>query len=301
MIQVNELITNAFQRISIVGDGMVPEDNQSAAGLADLKSVIIELNAQDLLLDSVISKDVHANGLIDFANIPFFKIVKDTPKTYIGYEDGDIVLVEKTRSVYYIEIDNDGVTHSTPETDDSKIKYIWSFVPKINTVKIPDRIVSLGRKIGNRFQRLLPASQTDLDEEIQQGSPVFYTCETETKHFVNPYTEYEYDFIYFNIHVDTKAFYEYRVNYYEPIANLDLQDTILLSDKYSAVIEAGLCVKLCIRYKLVDSKPLFDSEYRNLKYLIKRTNAQNRPLIYDYITRGNSNGTAQNVLNGYGF
>ena len=60
MININNIICNAFQRCSLVCDGMVPTDTQAAAGLQELNSLINELNAQNLLLDNVETRDIAA-------------------------------------------------------------------------------------------------------------------------------------------------------------------------------------------------------------------------------------------------
>lgn len=51
MIAVNDLIQRAFQRVGIVGDGEPVSPTQAMAGVADLQSLITELNTEDYLME----------------------------------------------------------------------------------------------------------------------------------------------------------------------------------------------------------------------------------------------------------
>ena len=70
MIAVNELVTNAFQRVGIVGDGESPTATQCMAGVADLQSLITELNTEDYILENVDTYDAYVAKKIKFAVNP---------------------------------------------------------------------------------------------------------------------------------------------------------------------------------------------------------------------------------------
>ena len=64
MITVNNLINSCFQKCSLVGDGQTATGTQAMAALNDLKSVIAELNEQNLVLSDFETAVVRTNGII---------------------------------------------------------------------------------------------------------------------------------------------------------------------------------------------------------------------------------------------
>ena len=46
------------------------------------------------------------------------------------------------------------------------------------------------------------------------------------------------------------------------------------------MIEDGLCVKLCQRYKYLEMKEDFEKDFDSAKTMISRINSSNRPMLY---------------------
>ena len=74
---------------------------------------------------------------------------------------------------------------------------------------------------------------------------------------------------------------EYRITYLKSIPDYKLNDKLYFSEKIISILEDGVCSKLCLRYKLLDVKPIFDEEFANGVRLLKRTNNSNRPMTYE--------------------
>ena len=70
MIRVNDVIQNALQRVGVVGDGQSANENQAMAALNDLKSVITDLNTQNLILDNYQTVDFRASKEVKLAKLP---------------------------------------------------------------------------------------------------------------------------------------------------------------------------------------------------------------------------------------
>ena len=90
---------------------------------------------------------------------------------------------------------------------------------------------------------------------------------------------------------------EYRAVILKGIPQLTLRDTLHISSKYEAMIEDGLCAKICQRYKLMDVKEDFAGEFESAKRTIKRINHANRPMTYSFV---NPHGYDENYWNLYG-
>ena len=90
-----------------------------------------------------------------------------------------------------------------------------------------------------------------------------------------------YVFEVFYIETDSVQPIEYRITYLKSIPEYQLNDRLYFSEKIISVLEDGICSKLCLRYKLLDVKPIFDEEFANGVRLLKRTNNANRPMTYE--------------------
>ena len=66
----------------------------------------------------------------------------------------------------------------------------------------------------------------------------------------------------------------------------ELLAKIELLNEYEAMIEDGLCVKLCQRYKYLEIKPDFERDFEAAKIRISIINDSNRPMTYDIGGRG---------------
>lgn len=280
MIRVNNLIDNAFHRTTLVGDGMTPNGNQSQAGLLDLKDIIAELNMQNMILDNVQTQDIFKGGVIKFGKLPDnwieYKTLDEANEDITNRYDDDVCKVDKT--FYYLD-------NSEWKTDDIFNLQASECWVDFNVKNIPDRVIGVARKLGNRFVPLQVADRMKVDAFARVGLPTMFCQETEYHKITVGTTEYiiQQFIIYFN----SDRAELFRITYYESIEDLDIDDILYYSTKYQNLLEEGLCMKLCERYGLLDKAAKFEESYENCKRLIKRINDSNRPLTYDFgINRG---------------
>ena len=273
MITVNNLINQCFQRCSLVGDGQAATGTQAMQGLNDLKCLIAELNGQNLMLSDVETADITKNGTI--------RIMEALPD---GWEEvtelpaASSQLVGKVRkcgnTVYGCQAIPGTYTFEWVERADIK----W---PDLVISPLPDRVVTLSRKLGNRYIQLFPAERQLLDSKTKLGLPTFFTCETQLEHHRVENIDYTYEV--FIIETDSVQSVQYRVTYLKGLPDLKLNDKLYYSEKIISILEDGVCAKLCLRYKLMDIKPVFEEEFANAVRLLKRANQSNRPMVYEGI------------------
>ncbi len=273
MITVNNLINQCFQRCSLVGDGQAATGTQAMQGLNDLKCLIAELNGQNLMLSDVETADITKNGII--------RIMEALPD---GWEEvtelpaASSQLVGKVRkcgnTVYGCEAIPGTYNFQWVERADIK----W---PDFVISPLPDRVVTLSRKLGNRYVQLFPGERQLLDSKTKLGLPTFYTCETQLEHHRVENIDYTYEV--FIIETDSVQSVQYRVTYLKGLPDLKLNDKLYYSEKIISILEDGVCAKLCLRYKLMDIKPVFEEEFANAVRLLKRANQSNRPMVYEGI------------------
>lgn len=286
MLTINALITDAFRKCSLVGDNQVPNGNQATMALRDLKSLISELNGQNLILSDVQVADVLISGSkIKIMTLPEgWSVVNEL--TY-GTKRGQIVKFGDKVYCWEPATPGDPSTLQWVERPD----IIW---PDLVLDPIPDRVVTLSRKIGQRFQELLPAAKQNLDNHTKFGLPSFYTCRTYLETTYAADISYTYEV--FEIETDSIQPVTYRITYLKTIPDYELTDKLYFNDKVLSILEDGLCAKLCIRYKLIEAKSLFDDEYANGVMLLKRINNSNRPMVYSEIDGGSY---MDNYYNGF--
>ena len=273
MITVNNLINQCFQRCSLVGDGQAATGTQAMQGLNDLKCLIAELNGQNLILSDVETADITKNGII--------RIMEALPD---GWEEvtelpaASSQLVGKVRkcgnTVYGCEAIPGTYNFQWEERADIK----W---PDLVISPLPDRVVTLSRKLGNRYVQLFPGERQLLDSKTKLGLPSFFTCETQLEHHRVENIDYTYEV--FIIETDSVQSVQYRVTYLKGLPDLKLNDKLYYSEKIISILEDGVCAKLCLRYKLMDIKPVFEEEFANAVRLLKRANQSNRPMVYEGI------------------
>jgi len=273
MITVNNLINQCFQRCSLVGDGQAATGTQAMQGLNDLKCLIAELNGQNLILSDVETADITKNGII--------RIMEALPD---GWEEvtelpaASSQLVGKVRkcgnTVYGCEAIPGTYNFQWVERADIK----W---PDLVISPLPDRVVTLSRKLGNRYVQLFPGERQLLDSKTKLGLPSFFTCETQLEHHRVENIDYTYEV--FIIETDSVQSVQYRVTYLKGLPDLKLNDKLYYSEKIISILEDGVCAKLCLRYKLMDIKPVFEEEFANAVRLLKRANQSNRPMVYEGI------------------
>lgn len=271
MITVNNLINQCFQRCSLVGDGQTATGTQAMAALNDLSCLISELNAQNLIKSDVETVDINKNGKIRIMeSLPegWFELT-EWPDSLDNYKIGNILKVNNEIKAV------DG---------QATFKYLiplngFDKWPDLIISPLPDRIVSLSRKIGTRYLQLLPGDKPLLDSRTKQGLPNFYMCETQLEH--TEVLDNSYDYEVFIIETDSVQPINYRITYLKSIPQYKINDRLYFSEKVLTVLEDGLCAKLCLRYKLLEIKPYFDEEYANGVRLLKRVNNSNRPMTYE--------------------
>lgn len=273
MITVNNLINQAFQRCSLVGDGQAATGTQAMQGLNDLKCLIAELNGQNLILSDVETADITKNGII--------RIMEALPD---GWEEvtelpaASSQLVGKVRkygnTVYGCEAIPGTYNFQWVERADIK----W---PDLVISPLPDRVVTLSRKLGTLYVQLFPGERQLLDSKTKLGLPSFYTCETQLEHHRVENIDYTYEV--FIIETDSIQSLQYRITYLKGLPDLKLNDKLYYSEKIISILEDGLCAKLCLRYKLIDVMQYFEEEFANAVRLLKRANQSNRPMVYEGI------------------
>ena len=273
MITVNNLLNQCFQRCSLVGDGQAATGTQAMQGLNDLKCLIAELNGQNLMLSDVETADITKNGII--------RIMEALPE---GWEEvtelpaASSMLVGKVRkcgnTVYGCQAIPGTYNFEWVERADIK----W---PDLVISPLPDRVVTLSRKLGNRYVQLFPGERQLLDSKTKLGLPSFFTCETQLEHHRVENIDYTYEV--FIIETDSVQSVQYRVTYLKGLPDLKLNDKLYYSEKIVSILEDGVCAKLCLRYKLMDIKPVFEEEFANAVRLLKRANQSNRPMVYEGI------------------
>jgi len=274
MITVNNLINQCFQRCSLVGDGQAATGTQAMQGLNDLKSLISELNGQNLILSDVETVDITKNG-------GRIRIMEKIPDGWYELDRWPTDLTDYNPGCV-IKVGNDFRTVNV----DGTIKYMipmngFDKWPDLTIEPLIDRVVTLSRKLGNRYVQLFPGERQLLDSKTKLGLPTFYTCETQLEKIKVIKTEYNYEV--FIIETDSVQSVQYRITYLKSLPDLKLNDKLYYSDKIISILEDGVCAKLCLRYKLMDIKPVFDEEFANAVRLLKRANQSNRPMVYEGI------------------
>ena len=287
MINVNALITNCFQRVSLVDEGEVPTGTQASAGLADLQCLISELNTENDLLQNVQTLDTYVSETIRFAVKPdrWFE-VSSTDEIQTRIDEGKCLVYDifKVGNTFYVIHPNGAsLTFVTDEAwSHEMLKKFWPtfFVPEI-----PDRVLGLARRLGTKYIPLFPGDKMAVDSFTKMSLPTMYTSETETEevhfpHLTDDPNYQPYVVEYFKISINSIQCINYRVTFLKGIPKITLKDTLHISSKYESMIEDGLCVKLCQRYKLMDIKPDYEADFETAKRGISRINAANRPMTY---------------------
>ena len=274
MITVNNLINQCFQRCSLVGDGQAATGTQAMQGLNDLKSLIGELNGQNLILSDVETVDIMKNGgrIRIMEKIPDGWYELDSwPTDLTNYNPGCVIKVGNEFRTVHVE---GPIKYTVPMNGFDK----W---PDLIVESLIDRVVTLSRKLGERYIQLFPAERQVLDSRTKLGLPTFYTCETQLEKTKVVNTEYNYEV--FIINTDSVQPVQYRITYLKSLPDLKLNDKLYYSEKIISILEDGVCAKLCLRYKLMDIKPVFEEEFANAVRLLKRANQSNRPMVYEGI------------------
>ena len=273
MQTVNSLINQAFQRCSLVGDGQAATGTQAMNALSELHSLIAELNSQNLILSDVETANVMSNGII--------RVMEELPD---GWEEVTELPAASSQLVGNVRKCGSKVYGCSVIPGTNEFQWVerpdikW---PDLLIRPLPDRVVTLSRKMGVRYIQLFPGERQIIDAKSKMGLPTFFTCETQLeKHNVE---NVEYNYEVFIIETDSVQSFEYRITYLKTLPHYKLNDKLYFSEKILSILEDGLCAKLCLRYKLLDVKAMFEEEFANGVRLLKRVNQSNRPMSYEGI------------------
>ena len=290
MIEVNSLIQQAFQRVGICGDGEVPTPNQAMSGVADLQSLITELNGEDYLLENYVTYDAYVAKKIKFAVKPehWYEVanndVIDTKIANGQTEVGDVYKIKGKNEFYTIRYDSN--TQSMyKDTNDEFNAYMSEYWPTFFVDAIPDRCIGVARKVGNTYKQLIPADKMMIDAQTKGHLAELYATETEWVDVEHLHDDDDPNYKpttieYFVIEFDSNVSSNFRITILKGIKIYNAEDKLQISSKYQSMIEDGLCVKLCQRYKYLEMKEEFEKDFEWAKELIKRVNSSNRPMLY---------------------
>ena len=292
MISVNDLIQRAFQRVGIVGDGEPVSPTQAMAGVADLHDVITELNTEDYLMENYETYDAYVAKKIKFAVKPdnWYEVEDeseiDTRITNNKVEVGDIFKIKDESKFYVIRykvVDNIGTFYkmTTPQWN----AYMSEYWPTFFVDAVPDRCIGVARKIGNTYKQLIPADKMMIDAQTKGHLAELYTVETEWADVDYPHDNDDPNYKpvtleYFVVEFDSNVTSKFRITILKGIKIYNVEDKMKISSKYESMIEDGLCVKLCQRYKYLEMKEDFEKDFDSAKTMISRINSSNRPMLY---------------------
>lgn len=290
MIAVADIIQQAFQRVGIVGDAEAVSPTQAMAGVADLQSLITELNTEDYLLENYVTFDAYVSKKIKFAVKPehWFEIENanliDTKIANNQTEVGDVYKIKDKNEFYTIRWDSIAQI-MRKDTNPNFNAYMTEYWPTFFVDAVPDRCIGVARKVGNTFKQLIPADKMMIDSQTRGHLAELYTIETEwveVEHLHDPAdpnykpTPVEY----FVVEFDSNISSQFRITVLKGIKIYNIEDKLRLSSKYQSMIEDGLCVKLCQRYKYLEMKEDFEKDFDSAKTMISRINSSNRPMLY---------------------
>ena len=292
MIGVNDLIQRAFQRVGIVGDGEPVSPTQAMAGVADLHDVITELNTEDYLMENYETYDAYVAKKIKFAVKPdnWYEVEDeseiDTRITNNAVEVGDIFKIKNESKFYVIRykvISDVGTFYkmTTPQWN----AYMSEYWPTFFVDAVPDRCIGVARKIGNIYKQLIPADKMMIDAQTKGHLAELYTVETEWEDVDYPHDNDDPNYKpvtleYFVVEFDSNVTSKFRITILKGIKIYNVEDKMKISSKYESMIEDGLCVKLCQRYKYLEMKEDFEKDFDSAKTMISRINSSNRPMLY---------------------
>lgn len=292
MIAVNELIQNAFQRVGIVGDGEPVSPTQAMAGVKDLQDIITELNVEDYILENYETYDAYVAKKIKFAVKPdnWYEVEDeneiDNRITNNEVEVGDIFKIKNESKFYVIRykvIGDVGTFYkmNTPQWN----AYMSEYWPTFFVDAVPDRCIGVARKIGNTYKQLIPADKMMIDAQTKGHLAELYTVETEWADIEYPHDHDDPNYKpvtleYFVVEFDSNVTSKFRITILKGIKIYNIEDKMKISSKYESMIEDGLCVKLCQRYKYLEMKEDFEKDFDSAKTMISRINSSNRPMLY---------------------
>lgn len=292
MVSVAELIENAFKRVGIVGDGESVPPTQAMSGLKDLQDVITELNTENYLLENYQTYDAYVSKKIKFAVKPEHWYEVDNPEQIDNKihnsqtEVGDVYKIKGKNEFYTIRhrvIDGVGTLYKMTTLQWNT--YMTEYWPTFFVDAVPDRCIGVARKVGNTYKQLIPADKMMIDAQTKGHLAELYTVETEWVEVEFPHDDNDPNYKptpveYFVVEFDSNVSSQFRITVLKGIKIYNIEDKLQISNKYQSMIEDGLCVKLCQRYKYLEMKEDFEKDFDSAKTMISRINSSNRPLLY---------------------
>lgn len=306
MIAVNEIIQRAFQRVGIVGDGESVSPTQAMAGVADLQSLITELNTEDYLMENYQTYDAYVAKKIKFAVKPenWHEVESADDIDVLIRNDkvavGDVYKIKGKNEFYTIK-SQAGSFYKMTDTDWNT--YMTEYWPTFFVDAVPDRCIGVARKIGNTYKQLIPADKMMIDAQTKGHLAELYTVETEWADIDYPHDQQDPNYKpttveYFVIEFDSNVSSKFRITILKGIKIYNAEDKMQISSKYESMIEDGLCVKLCQRYKYLEMKADFEKDFDSAKTMISRINSSNRPMLYSNYGANDYNRNYWDLTNG---
>ena len=306
MVSVSEIIQNAFQRVGIVGDAEAVSPTQAMAGLKDLQDVIIGLNLEDYILENYQTYDAYVATKIKFAVKPerWFEVESaDAIDVLIRNgeaEVGDIYKI-KDKNEFYTIRSQAGTYYKMTSNDWNS--YMTEYWPTFFVDAVPDRCIGVARKIGNTYKQLIPADKMMIDAQTKGHLAELYTVETEWAdvNYLHDLDDPNYKPVpveYFVVEFDSNVSSQFRITVLKGIKIYNIEDKLQISSKYESMIEDGLCVKLCQRYKYLEMKEDFEKDFDSAKTMISRINSSNRPMLYAHYGNNDYNANYWSLYSG---
>ena len=139
---------------------------------------------------------------------------------------------------------------------------------------VPDKLTGVSRKIGDRWIPLHSCDKQQMMSRTRKSLATSWCYE-----LVDGFNQSAGGYMAWGaLTLDTTRPTEIRTFYNEKIKATSLVAPLFLNDMYFDLLLNGLCVKLCVKYKLTDYLPIFEQQFKQAKNLIKRSNATQRML-----------------------
>lgn len=166
------------------------------------------------------------------------------------------------------ELNNQGYIASSVGSQD--VTFGGTYMIERSQDATPDRLLGVSRKIGDRWIALHSCDKQQMDARTKKSLPTSWCYETMPVDIDNVYEIRGF------ITIDSIRPTQIRYFYNRKLEILPGESSIALSDMYFDLLLNGLCVKLCVKYKLTDYLPVFEQQFKQAKNLIKRSNATQR-------------------------
>lgn len=172
--------------------------------------------------------------------------------------------------VAYIQEDSFTMAGSAP------IVGMGESFPNPNSVtlsgNLPDRLLGVSRRIGDRWIPLHSCDRQQMDSRNKMQLATSWSYELVSGDVAGTPRTWGV------LRIDSNRPTILKIWYPSKITVSGLSENLSLPDVYFDLLLNGLCVKLCVKYKLTDYLPIFEQQFKQAKNLIKRSNATQRML-----------------------